>query len=171
MSCIGRSATICNTCSNTVAVSVVSALSQCSCCNCCSICSVCSSRDRAEGGAGGALGLEGRDILAKIKQFSEAEKCIMSEIITICKLFLVNSATSAAGERSFSSTLRLKTWLRSAMTQTRFSSPGNLTILNTHRRRTDKLCLIDVANELAALNDNRKSSFGTFKESDLKMSG
>ena len=101
------------------------------------------------------------DILAKIKQFSEAEKCMISQIITICKLVLVNPATSAAGERSFSSARRLKTWLRSTMTQTRFS---NLAILNTHKQRTDKRCLIVVANESAALNDNRKSNFGTFKE-------
>ena len=107
------------------------------------------------------------DILAKIKQLSEAEKCMITEIITLCKL-LVNPATSAAGERSFSSARRLKTWLRSTMTQTRFS---NLTILNTQKQRTDKLCLTDVANEFAALNENRKSNFGIFKESDLKMSG
>ena len=41
---------------------------------------------------------------------------------------------------------------------------SNLTILNTHKQRTDKLCLIDVANEFVALNENRKSNFGTFKE-------
>ena len=108
------------------------------------------------------------DILAKIKQLSEAENCMITEIITLCKLLLVNPATSAAGERSFSSARRLKTWLRSTMTQTRFS---NLTILNTHKQRTDKLCLIDVANEFTALNENRKSNFCTFKESALKMSG
>ena len=103
----------------------------------------------------------------QLYKLSETAKCMISEIITICKLLLVNPATSAAGERSFSSARRLKTWLRSTMTQTRFS---NLTILNTHKQRTDKLCLIDVANEFAALNENRKSNFGTFKESDLKMS-
>ena len=63
---------------------------------------------------------------------------------------------------------RLKTWLRSTMTQTRFS---NLTILNTHKQRTDNLCLIDIANEFTALNDNRRKNFGTFKESDFKISG
>ena len=42
------------------------------------------------------------DILAKIKQLSEAEKCMITEIITLSKLLLVNPATSAAGERSFS---------------------------------------------------------------------
>ena len=108
------------------------------------------------------------DVLPRIKQLSETEKCMINEIITICKLLLVNPATSAAGKRSFSSAWRLKMWLRSTMTQTRFS---NMTILNTHKKRTDKLCLTDVANEFAALNENRKSNFGTFKASDLKMSG
>ena len=56
----------------------------------------------------------------------------------------------------------------SLTTQTRFS---NLSILmNTHKQRTDKLCLVAVANEFVALNDNRKGNFGTFRESDLKMS-
>ena len=94
-------------------------------------------------------------------QLSETDKCMMlSEIITICKLFLVNQATSAAGKRSFSSARRLKTWLRLTMTQTRFS---NLKILNTHKQRTDKLCLIDVANEFAALNENQKATLAPSK--------
>ena len=49
------------------------------------------------------------DIQAKMKTFSEAEKSMISEIITICNLLLVNPATSAAGKRSFSSAGRLKT--------------------------------------------------------------
>ena len=57
----------------------------------------------------------------------------------------------------------------SLTTQRRFSSP---TILNTHKQRTDKLCpQVAVGNEFVALNDNRKGNFGTFRESDLKMSG
>ena len=45
---------------------------------------------------------------------------IMVEVITLCKLILVNPATSAAGERSFSTVRRLKTWLRSRMNQVSF---------------------------------------------------
>ena len=56
----------------------------------------------------------------------------------------------------------------SLTTQKRFS---NLTILTTHKQGTGKLCLVAVANELVALNDNRKGNFGSFRESDLKMSG
>ena len=37
------------------------------------------------------------DILAKIKQLSEAEKFMITEITTLCKLVLVNPAISAAG--------------------------------------------------------------------------
>ena len=39
----------------------------------------------------------------------------------------------------------------SLTTQIRFS---NLTILDTHKQRTDKICLVAVANEFVALNDN-----------------
>ena len=37
------------------------------------------------------------DILAKIKQLSEAEKCMITGFITLCKLLLINPAISAAG--------------------------------------------------------------------------
>lgn len=39
------------------------------------------------------------DILLKIKELPEPEKNV-SHIITICKLLLVNPATSASGKRS-----------------------------------------------------------------------
>jgi len=78
---------------------------------------------------------------------------------------LVNPATSASGERSFSTARRLKTWLRSKMTQERFS---NLTILNSHKERTERLSLVDIVNEFADRNDNRKRNFGIFKESDTQ---
>lgn len=85
------------------------------------------------------------DILKEVKSLSPEENSI-SEIIVICKLLYVNPATSAIGERSFSTARRLKTWLRSTMTQTRFNS---LAILNIHKDRTDQLNFIDVANEFA----------------------
>ena len=74
------------------------------------------------------------DILAKIKRLSEVKKYIISEIRTLCKLLLVNPATSAAGERSFSSARRLKTWLRSTMTQTIFKQSDNTQYPQTENR-------------------------------------
>ena len=68
------------------------------------------------------------DIILKIKELLTPERNMISEIITICKLILVNLATSAAGDRLFSTARRLTTWLRSSMTKERFC---NLTILNS----------------------------------------
>ena len=57
------------------------------------------------------------DIIVKIKELPNPEREMIKEVITLCKLILVNPATSAAGERSFSTAWRLKTWLRSRMNQ------------------------------------------------------
>ena len=49
------------------------------------------------------------DIIVKIKELLTPERKMINEDIIVCKLILV--ATSAAGERSFSTARRLKTWL------------------------------------------------------------
>ena len=89
---------------------------------------------------------------------------MINELISVCKLLLVSPATSASGERSFSTAQRLNTWLPSTMTQECLS---NLTILNSHKERTFRLSLVDTANKFAdrMRNDNRKRNFGVFKES------
>ena len=106
------------------------------------------------------------DIVVKIKQLPTPERKMINEVISVCKRLLVNPATSASGERSFSTARRLKTWLRSTMTQERLS---NLRILNSHKERTDRLSLVDIANEFADRSDNRKRNFGIFKESDTQQ--
>ena len=52
------------------------------------------------------------------------------------------------------------------MTQARFS---NLTILKSHKERTEKLCLVGIANKFAGRNDNRNRTFGGFKATDLAI--
>ena len=42
------------------------------------------------------------DIIVKIKELPNSEREMIKEVITLCKLILVNPATGAAGERSFS---------------------------------------------------------------------
>ena len=59
------------------------------------------------------------DIMVKIKELPNPEREMIKEVITLCKLILVNPATSAACERSLSPASRLKTWLRSRMNRTR----------------------------------------------------
>ena len=60
---------------------------------------------------------------------------MITEVIVICKLLLVNPATSAIGELSFSMARRVKTWLRANMKQQRFNT---VALLHTHKSRQIK---------------------------------
>ena len=73
-------------------------------------------------------------------------------------------ATNAVSERSFSTLRRIKTYLRSTMSQSKLN---HLMILNIHQELTDGLNLIEVANDFVFEHEHRKQIFGTFKESDL----
>ena len=105
------------------------------------------------------------DIIVKVKVLPNPEREMIKEVITLCKLILINPATSAAGERSFSTAWRLKTWLRSKVNQERFS---NLTVLNIHKERTDRLSTSDIENEFTDRNTHRKHNFGTFRVNDAQ---
>ena len=91
---------------------------------------------------------------------------MITEVIVICKLLLVNPATSATGdhERSISIARRVKTWSRANMKQQRFN---NKALLHTQKARTDNIRLLDVANEFVQRNENRFRSFGKFPDLDL----
>ena len=105
------------------------------------------------------------NIIVKVKVLPNPEREMIKEVITLCKLILINPATSAAGERSFLTARRLKTWLRSKMNQERFS---NLAVLNIHKERTDRLSTSDIENEFTDRNTNRKHNFGTFRVNDAQ---
>ncbi|XP_032880841.1 uncharacterized protein LOC116975625 [Amblyraja radiata] len=104
------------------------------------------------------------DIYTVVKQLDEAQKCLISEVAVLIKLILVNPLAHAVGERSFSTARRLKTWLRSTMSQCRFN---NLAILHVHKERTSLLDLVTVANEFVLKNDNRWRKLGVFTQRDF----
>ena len=104
------------------------------------------------------------DVLKAVKSLTDHGRQMIIEIIVICKLLLVNPATSATGQRSFSMARKVKTWLRAKMKQQRFN---NVALLHTHKARTDKIRLVDVANEFVQRNENRFRNFGKFSDSDL----
>ncbi len=90
---------------------------------------------------------------------------LMSEVCKLVKLLYVMPATNAESERSFSTVRRIKSYLRSTMSQQRLN---HLMLLNIHKSFTDKLNLVDVANDFIAGNEHRKNVFGIeFKVSDL----
>ena len=67
--------------------------------------------------------------------------------------------TLATAERTFSSLRRLKNYLRSTMTQKRLN---HVTIVHTHKKRTDDLNLLDIAKQFICGNERRANFFGNF---------
>ena len=89
------------------------------------------------------------------------------EVIILLKILMAAPATNVVSERSASQLRRVKTWLRTTMSQERL----NYLLLSTHKEKTDTLDLIKVANDFCEGNRDRFSSFGVFAEEDfLKLS-
>lgn len=76
-----------------------------------------------------------------MKKIGKSEKSLIPNALVLRKLFIVNPATSCTLVISFSTTRRLKTCLKSKMTNRRFSSLG---LLNIYKESTDKLDLAEV---------------------------
>ena len=68
-------------------------------------------------------------------------------------------ATNAVSERSASAMRRVKTYLRSTMTQSRLN---NIMVLHIHKHLTDSVDHKKVLNEFASANDERRRIFGSF---------
>ena len=69
---------------------------------------------------------------------------LLSEVMKVCELVLVAAATDATSKRSFSALGRVKTFLRTTMTQARLNT---LMVLHVHKDLTDSLDLIEVARD------------------------
>lgn len=81
---------------------------------------------------------------------------MIHEVFVIYPITQRESCNNCPGEMSFSAAKRLKTWIRSSMTQTRFNS---LADLNIHEERADCLNLVKVCNEFLEQNDIRRRHF------------
>ena len=64
--------------------------------------------------------------------------------------------TTATAERSFSTLRRLKTYLRSTMSQPRLN---HIVLLHSHKERTDALDLIHIAKTFVSVNNRRQENF------------
>lgn len=100
----------------------------------------------------------------KIMRNHKDEMKLMPNVVKIANLLLVNGATTATPERSFSTARRLKTWLRSTMSQRRFNS---LAILNTYKDLSDKINFLKVGNMFVDSQEKRYNYFGKFIPEDL----
>eukprot|EP00057_Strongylocentrotus_purpuratus_P016041 XP_011670515.1 PREDICTED: uncharacterized protein LOC105441264 [Strongylocentrotus purpuratus] len=68
-----------------------------------------------------------------------------------------NALTSSECERSFSALRRLKTWLRSTMTQKRLNA---VAVCNSHHLLLDNISLQRLVKEFAGRNEKRRKIFG-----------
>ena len=98
------------------------------------------------------------DVIKYIKGFSSDERHFFSEIVTLITLILVNPATNAVSERSFSAMKRVKTYLRSTMSQECLNS---LMVLHVHKQQTDQLSMAVTGNQFIN-KEHRKDIFGQF---------
>ena len=90
---------------------------------------------------------------------SKGQRALFSEVITVLKLILVMPATNASSERSFSALRRIKTYLRSTMSQARLN---HIMSLHVHKEITDKIDLVKVANEFLSRRERRLHFLGKF---------
>ena len=90
---------------------------------------------------------------------SDIVKRMLSEVDQALILYLTFPVSSTTAERSFSSLRRIKTFLRSTMTQQRLN---NLFILYVHSGRTMELDTVRVAREFVSANSHRLAFFGKY---------
>ena len=88
------------------------------------------------------------------EKVSEYE-CVFPQVFTLLRLLFVIPATSATSERSFSALRRVKTYLRTTMTQERLN---NLIVLHIHRDR--EINLMEAVSEFVSRNSERVKVFG-----------
>ena len=99
------------------------------------------------------------DIIKILRELSSSEKIAFSSVWTAMKLLLVMPATNATSERSFSALRRIKSYLRSTMSQQRLN---NLMLLYVNKDKTDVLDLRKTGQEFVSGREGRIRTFGDF---------
>ena len=95
--------------------------------------------------------------VADIMNTSLVNKAMLSEVDTLLKLYYTIPMTTATSERSFSTLRRLKSYLRSTMTQSRLN---HIMLLHVHKELTDNIDLLQVAKYFIGVNERRRN-FGS----------
>ena len=99
------------------------------------------------------------DVIKHLKSLSTSQSLLLEQVCRGCQLLLVLPATNAASEHSFSVMRRLKSYLRSTMSQPRLN---HAMVLNIYKELVDELDLCAVATEFVDSNEHRLRLFGSF---------
>ena len=91
-------------------------------------------------------------------------KCrrLFPHVEQLLRLLLLLPVSSASSERSFSGLRRLKSWLRTTMTQQRLN---HIAVPHTHLEELDALDTTTILSEFVSASDIRSSIFGHYRVS------
>ena len=84
---------------------------------------------------------------------------MFSEVDKLLRIYLTIPVTTATAERSFSALRRIKTYLRSTMSEERLN---NVMLLHVHKDFCDNLDLLKVAKTFVSANSRRQGFSGHF---------
>ena len=97
------------------------------------------------------------DVMNEVSMSKE----MFSEVHKLLKIFYTIPVTTSTAERSFSALRRLKTYLRSTMSQPRLN---NLMLLYIHKERTDEINERSIAKHFIMENERRRFYFGNMQD-------
>jgi hypothetical protein len=93
--------------------------------------------------------------ITALKQLG-VSRCLLPDVINIVQLYMTLPSTSATGERTFSTLRRIKTYLRSTMSQKRLN---HALILNVYKEHLDNVDKDQILREFISQNDMRRNAF------------
>lgn len=99
------------------------------------------------------------DVKRYFVSLSSGQALLLSQVRQLLQLILVMPATNATSERSFSALRRLKTYLRTTMSQQRLN---HLMVMHVHKERTDSLNLKAVLNDFVGESEHRSGIFAKY---------
>jgi hypothetical protein len=100
-----------------------------------------------------------KDAAQNLRSMIPEVRAEYNEVEQLVRLLLVNPAASAEAERSFSALRRLKTWLRSTMTQDRLNA---LCVCCIHKEKLDAIDTEPLLKEFCSKNGYREGLFGKY---------
>ena len=95
-----------------------------------------------------------KEAIKIVSSSNASQKLLVSEVLELVKLISLVPNTNAVSERSRSTLCRVKTYLRSSITQEPLSS---CSVVTTYKKQVDKLKLVEAASQFCFKNEHRFS--------------
>ena len=99
------------------------------------------------------------DTIVQLFREGRTASALTPNVKELLRVYLLAPMSVAAGERTFSVQRRVKSYVRSTMTNKR---NNDLMILHIHKERTDKINLIEIVKQFVFSNDRRIHVFGKY---------